>query len=166
MGGHILHDVKLKDATTPCGFCLNEGSLCTMNLISNAKGTRIDVKNSRCPNLRKISIKNAAKFSKESPCTNHPLICPLCPPKTTLAVWKYNLRSHIVTEHPTANIDLYESHYSITEAERILMKAVYQKVPRKSKRSNLAAPLPISDGHSTRTTLRYVLLKSSMLCSH
>src|SRR5271168_248627 len=34
-------------------------------------------------------LTSLAKYLKESPCTNHPLACPLCP-KTLPAVWKYN----------------------------------------------------------------------------
>ncbi|KDR81053.1 hypothetical protein GALMADRAFT_91766 [Galerina marginata CBS 339.88] len=152
MGAHILHDVRLKDAVGPCGFCLNEGTLCTIKLITNSKGSRIDMKDSRCPSLRKITIKSAAKYSKESPCTNHPLACPLCP-KSSPAVWKYNLSSHITSHHPTANVDLYKDSFKLASEEITLMKGIYQTVPRTSKKKNQTASLPISDGHSTRMAL-------------
>ena len=153
MSAHILHDVKLKDSDVPCGFCLNEGGLCIIKLITTSKGTTIDMKNSQCPCIRKLTIKTAARFSKESPCTNHPLNCPLCP-KTSPAVWKYNLRSHIISQHPTATLDLYQHLFKLLDEESTLMKAIYQTVPRKSKKRNIIAPLPISDGHSTRMALR------------
>ena len=82
MSAHVLHDPRLKDSQQPCGFCLNMG-LCTIQLQSSSKSTTIDVKTSRCPNLRKISLKAATEFrGKGSPCRNHPLPCPLCPPKS------------------------------------------------------------------------------------
>jgi hypothetical protein len=153
MSTHILHDARLKDADGPCGFSLNEGTLCTVKLITNSKGARIDMKDSRCPSLRKIAIKPAAKYSKESPCTNHPLACPLCP-KTSPAVWKYNLRAHITSHHPTANVELYQDSFKLADEEITLMKGIYQMAPRSSKNKNKTAPLPISDGHSTRMALR------------
>ncbi|KAF8157792.1 hypothetical protein B0H34DRAFT_428377 [Crassisporium funariophilum] len=111
------------------------------------------MKNSRCINLQKISLKAAASFTYSSKCSNHPLACPLCPQKSA-AVWKYNLRSHIINSHPTADVDLYKSHFDITEDEKTLMKGVYQTAPRSTKKRREDGALPISDGHSTRMALR------------
>jgi len=158
MSAHILHDVRLKDSENPCGFCLSTGTACIIYLIRGSKGTTsIDMKSSRCLQLRKISLKAAATFSHASKCSNHPLACPLCPPKSP-AVWKYNLRSHIVKSHPTADVELYKTHFEITPDEGTLMKGVFQTVPRRVKKSRDAAALPISDGHSTRMALRLVPL--------
>lgn len=154
MSAHILHDVRFKDMESPCGFCLNTGMTCIIYLIRGSKGTTsIDMKNSRCINLRKISLKAASMFTHTSKCSNHPLTCPLCPPKSP-AVWKYNLRSHIVKSHPTADVELYKTHFEITQDENTLMKGVFQTVPRRTKKSRNDAVLPISDGHSTRMALR------------
>jgi hypothetical protein len=73
-------------------------------------------------------------------------------------VWKYNLRSHIVKSHPTADVELYKTHFEITPDEGTLMKGVFQTVPRRVKKSRDAAALPISDGQSTRMALRLVPL--------
>ena len=153
MSAHILHDPRLKDSQQPCRFCLNMG-LCTIQLQLSSKSTTIDVKASRCPNVQKISLKAAAEFrGKNSPCSNHPLPCPLCPPKS-FAIWKYNLRSHILTTHPTANVELYNHLFILDPEEVTLMKAQYLSVPRHSKTSR-AIDLATSDGHSSRMALRY-----------
>lgn len=95
MGSHVLHDPQLKDANNPCGLCLSTGNQCTIRLIKRGKAVdKIDMRNSRCPNLKKISLASAGKFTTKSPCTNVPLRCPLCP-QVSDAVWKYNLCAHI-----------------------------------------------------------------------
>ena len=153
MSVHVLHDVRLKDSDNPWGFCLSTGAACVIYLIRGSKGmTSINMKNSRCLQLQKISLKAAATFSHASKCSNHPLACPLCPPKLP-AVWKYNLRSHIVKLHPTADMKLYKTHFKITLDKGTLTKCVFQTVPQRVKKSRDAAALPISDGHSTRMAL-------------
>ena len=48
MGAHILHDPRLRDDKSPCGFCLNFGSLCVIRLVVTSKLTTIDMKATRC----------------------------------------------------------------------------------------------------------------------
>jgi len=158
VSAHILHDVRLKDSESPCGFCLSTGTTCIIYLIRGSKGTMsIDMKNSRCLHLRKISLKAAATFTHTSKCSNHPLACPLCLPKSP-AVWKYNLHSHIIKSHPTADVELYKTYFDISPDEITLMKGIFRTAPRRSKKSRDATALPISDGHSTRMALRSVPL--------
>jgi hypothetical protein len=156
MGAHILHDSQMKDADNPCGLCLNRGSLCAIRLVRRGKsGDQVDMVNSRCPNLYKISLKQAAKFSKTSPCTNIPIRCPLCP-KVSDAIWKYNLRSHIAKVHG-GDVSLYQDLYTVSDDERVLMKAAFLSKPRKTKRKKAAQNLlKISEAHSTRVALRCV----------
>jgi len=51
-----------------------------------------------------MNYKAAAQFSKNSPCTNIPIHCPLFPtaisedPQT---IWKYNALHHLASEHST-----------------------------------------------------------------
>jgi hypothetical protein len=156
MGAHILHDSHVKDADNPCGLCLNTGSRCVFRLVKRNKADQIDMTNSRCPNLRKIQLMSAAKYSKASPCTNVPLRCPLCP-KESNCIWKYNLRAHILNSHPSATMDLYHHLFAFTEDEFTLMKGVYLAKPRKSKKSEKGPlPLRISEGHSSRLAMRSV----------
>lgn len=151
IGAHILHDTRLKDVQNPCGFCLRSGTLgCSIYLKIAGKTTTIDMATSQCPQLRKISLKTASQFTTKSPCTNYPIRCPLCPPKSA-AIWKYNLRTHISTSHRTANPELYRSLFELEKEEVILMKALFLKAPRPGKKSTKNAPgLAISDAHSSR----------------
>jgi hypothetical protein len=158
MGGHILHDPQLKDANNPCGFCLNTAMLCTIRLIQSIKkGNKIDMINSHCPNLKKVSLATASKFTEKSPCTNIPLQCPLCP-KVSNAVWKYNLCAHIRKHHPTADVANYEQLYAISASELTLMKGVYKRPPKSKKAKNATHVLAISEGHSSRLAMRYAIL--------
>jgi hypothetical protein len=110
--------------------------------------------NSRCPNLKKISLATASKFTEKSPCTNVPLQCPLCP-KSSDAVWKYNLCAHIRRYHPSADVTNYEELYAISNEESILMKGIYKR-PLKPKKIKMAKRvLAISEGHSSRLAMRY-----------
>jgi hypothetical protein len=160
MSAHILHDPRMRGADNPCGFCLNTETLCSILLSVSSKATTIDMKNSRCPHLRKLNLTAASKFSPpRSPCTNHPLACPLCPPKSP-AVWKYNLRAHIIQRHPTSQVELYKDYYSLHDDETTLMKAVFQVKPRQGGPTNKVPTLITSDVHSTRLALRQVLFVS------
>ena len=50
-----------------------------------------------------MSYKSALQSTKSMPCTNVPIHCPFCPqtlsgePRT---IWKYNVISHLIYEHP------------------------------------------------------------------
>ena len=59
----------------------------------------------QCVNLPKqFKPGHAAKFTSRSPCTNHLLRCILCP-NNALAIWKCNITSHIIADHPHTNIE-------------------------------------------------------------
>ena len=59
----------------------------------------------QCVNLPKqFKLRHAAKFTSCSPCTNHLLRCILCP-NNALAIWKCNITSHIIADHPHTNIE-------------------------------------------------------------
>jgi len=154
MGSHILHDLRLKDVAEACGLCLGTTSGCVIYLVTKNKATTVSNDKSRCPNMRKFKLGVAAEFTERSPCTNHPTTCPLCPTHAP-AVWKYNLRSHIIAAHPTATVDLYKIHFEISDTERTLMKAAYLAKPRTSSKKVCAREgLLISEGHSTRMVMR------------
>ena len=155
MGAHILFDDALKGARTPCGLCLNSGTLCEIYLVSRGDtATSINMAKSRCQNLRRIKLKLAEQFTTTQPCTNHPLICSLCG-KDSPAVWKYNVKDHIVERHPFANPNLYEPTWRISADEKTLMKGVYlaRTRMRVSAKANIPT-LAISEMHSSRLALR------------
>lgn len=156
---HILHDPRLKGYDSPCGLCTN--SQCRVYLKKSTKTMVIDPARSTCELLgtQKFNLKDASTMSEKSPSTNHPLQCPLCH-GTQAAVWKYNFRAHILQDHPSANVDLYKEKFIISEAEKTLLKGVYRTKNRKSRkrRAKDSAPRPqISEAHSARIVLRYVL---------
>lgn len=153
VAAHLLHDRFLKDADNPCGFCLRTGSSCSIRLKKNGRGDlQIDLAASRCPNIGKLSLKPAAEFKKKSPCTNHPMVCPLCP-KGCEAVWKYNLRTHIVSTHPTATLMLYQDLYTVTREEKAAMQK-YLKVAHHVKKLSRGQQYKISEAHTTRLSHR------------
>jgi hypothetical protein len=158
MGSHIIHDPHLEDATDPCGFCLNTGSLCKIYLKRN--GT-INVEKSHCPYVRNIRINQAKTFSNAQPCTNYPFYCELCP-ENSPAVWKYNFRAHLLKVHDTANPQSYTKFWELNPNEKILLRRVFdeRKRQRKSAQSLKKSQLMVSDAHSSRLVLRYVLLCS------
>ena len=155
MGSHILHDPQFKDADSPCGLCLSTGQLCKIRLVKRAKkGVQIDMVNSHCPNLKKISLAKASKFTKQSPCTNVPMQCPLCP-KGSDAVWKYNMCAHIRKDHPSANVTNYNNLYTILPEESTLMRGIYKRPPKLKNSKTATRGYTISEGHSSRLAMRY-----------
>jgi hypothetical protein len=161
MGMHILHDNALKNVPNPCGFCLSPGSLCSVRLKKGQGrkvGMQIDLQNSRCQynNQVKLSLKTFSKSTSASPCTNVPIMCPLCP-TTSDAVWKYNLESHLKTVHPTANISEYRTYYEISKSEFVALKNAFTSKPRwTAKRIRSLVNINISEAHSSRVALRCV----------
>lgn len=160
MGAHIRHDNACKGEYNICGLCLGTGPSCVIYLTrSRKRGPQIDMSRSRCPNLFKITMKKAKKSTKNSPCSNHPLLCPLCLSPSSPAVWKYNLASHIAVVHPGADLELYEELFAIEESEETLMKHAWlnrkkTRVSAKKKAKAQAPTLQISEAHSTRLALR------------
>ena len=57
----------------------------------------------------------AAESSSSSPCTNVPVQCPLCP-RTSPAMWKYFLKTHLEIQHPNATM---ENHSSLMETVKL-----------------------------------------------
>lgn len=69
------------------------------------------------------------------------------------------MQSHIVKSHSTADVELYEDLFKLQDDEIVLMKGVYLAKPRKSKKkAKQLITLRISEGHSSRLALRYVLV--------
>lgn len=153
-GAHILNDPNLKGAKNLCGFCLSADHTCSIRIIKRAKvGDVLDLANSRCPNLKFFSITSAKVFSKKSPCTNVPLTCPYCTTRGSDAVWKYNLRAHILDTHPMADINIHLPLFHISTEETTLMTAVYRRPPKNKGKKKATRVLAISKNHSSRLAL-------------
>ncbi|GJE96106.1 hypothetical protein PsYK624_122990 [Phanerochaete sordida] len=165
IGAHILHDPKLKGVESACGWCLRVGLSCAVYIRKNSRGGyTVDTRpnRSRClGGVRTFSIKAAAKFSDTSPCTNHPIVCRLCPAGSP-AVWKYNFESHLRSAHSGITIEQYASRYKleldmlvIDSREITLMKRAYEKRRRHSKnKKKILQTLKISEEHTTRLAIR------------
>ena len=138
MGMHILHNPAVRGTHDPCGFCLKPSNICSIK-VTKGKGRKggqtVSVGESRCQNASKLLITTASRYKDNSPCTNHPLKCPLCQHNTPF-VWKYNLKSHITRAHPTATLDDYKEHWHISSAKcaKLLTMYTFKKRHLKSKK--------------------------------
>ncbi|KAJ6583639.1 hypothetical protein B0H10DRAFT_2096937 [Mycena sp. CBHHK59/15] len=154
MAIHMLFDQNppINRESGPCGFCLSTNSFCTIVLIKS-KGSdgavRIDMARSRCPNLGNLGLATAANSSKKNPCTNRPLVCPISPCPDI--VWKYNLKTHIQTVHPSAKVANYKSYYDLAQGEEIELKRISTTKKRKSSKKKIN--FRISPQHSTEVAL-------------
>ena len=90
---------------------------------------------SDCPSQpAKLRWNTLAKRSASSPCTNHPVRCPLC----TKTVWSYCMAQHYADVHDTAR---HPDLMHIAEAEQ---EAVLNWVPHKAnKKKKGLPPLPL-----------------------
>ena len=154
IGAHLLFDNSLDPSLQLCGLCLQPSPLCAF-FLRKGKGTgssqQIDMRTSRCPNLIAFSYLSAAKEATHSPCTNVPVICPLCP-STSSAVWKYNIKAHFEKFHISAVYRTYSADFVISESEREGLKKLWNsrfKKRRQSKSNKSKSSLPISEAHSS-----------------
>ncbi|KAJ6545933.1 hypothetical protein B0H10DRAFT_1632791, partial [Mycena sp. CBHHK59/15] len=127
MAIHILFDRNppIDRNGRPCGFCLSTNSFCSIVLVKSKGGDgaiRIDMAKSRCPNLANLGLVTAAKSSERSPCTNGPVQCPISP--CAEFEWKYNLKAHISTVHPTTTLSRYKSHYELAKGEEVALRTI------------------------------------------
>ncbi|KAJ7882459.1 hypothetical protein B0H13DRAFT_1629493, partial [Mycena leptocephala] len=123
----------------PCGFCLSTTSFCSIVLVKSKGGDgaiQIDMAKSRCPNLANLGLANAAKSSERSPCTNGPVQCPISP--CAEFEWKYNLKAHISTIHPTATLSRYRSHYELAKGEEIALRTISTTKKHKSSKKKIS----------------------------
>jgi hypothetical protein len=159
VAAHILFDSTLDATKEPCGLCMRPSPLC-MFYLRKGKGAgsapQVNERTSRCPNFTgKLFYSAAAIERTNSPCTNVPMICPLCP-STSTAVWKYNMKTHLARIHPSAKGGDFPKAYVISESEKAALKIQWEKrhtTSRRRRKRNVAAmPLAISEAHSSRQT--------------
>ena len=163
MAAHILFDSSIKQSDEPCGLCLRPSPLCKFYL-KKTKGAgaseQVDFAKSSCANKVHFSYAVASSSTSSSPSSNVPLRCPICPVAEP-CVWRYNLVHHMRAKHPTISLNPYAPLWELTNAEKRLLKEVWEnrhkeKKTRKS-RKNQSSTLIISEAHSSRLTLRYAL---------
>mmetsp|Transcript_18808 Transcript_18808/g.60834 ORF Transcript_18808/g.60834 Transcript_18808/m.60834 type:complete len:334 (-) Transcript_18808:44-1045(-) len=112
MGFHLIHERETVPAAMPCVFCGGDSAQFSTDL-SQLKGCPVwlDKKQPkmRCQLVGDISYsdKAAAKVTKNAPCTNRPIQCPLCPKgrgSKGVVHWKMNMRAHFQQSHPGRDI--------------------------------------------------------------
>lgn len=90
----------------PCGFCGQDDAGCLTQLQIGPRGGIKVV--STCPyKYDSMKYKDEKESTDDSPCTNIPIHCPLCPKSASgepRTIWKYNAVFHLVEEHPQSLI--------------------------------------------------------------
>jgi hypothetical protein len=165
IGSHILYDSKVTLKSEPCGFCLRpmDGSIqCRIYLKKPSGAKRVEQldtdQSSGCPAMQKFSYAKARVSNKDHPCSNIPLVCPLCPGSEP-CVWKYNLEAHFQRAHPQATLDSYfdANQRVLSASELAAMRIIWDKrhayKPRQ-KRTAAETIMNISEAHSSRLALR------------
>ncbi|KAJ7874305.1 hypothetical protein B0H14DRAFT_2343741 [Mycena olivaceomarginata] len=158
-GAHLLFDPSINRQHEACGLCMRPTPMCTFYLTRSNGKFQVDWEKSTC--MFRINFQYGVaecSSSPSSPCSNVPVICPLCGPQHP-AVWKYSLEAHFRNVHHLADSRKFPMTVTITDDEKTWMKEIWearQKYPQprnmKKKKKN---PLEISEAHSSRLALRY-----------
>lgn len=159
VAAHLLFDNSVDTSQELCGLCMRPSPLCVFYL-RKGKGAgsapQIDMRTSRCPNLVGKFLYSAALTERiNSPCTNVPVVCPLCPSKSG-CVWKYNMKTHLTNHHPSVRDTNILQAYIISESEKAALKLRWDsrhRVKPRRKRNVTSVPLTISEVHSSRQAL-------------
>jgi hypothetical protein len=128
MAAHILHDGNIDRSHEPCGLCLRPAPICVIYLRSTrgAPGAvSVDMKRSTCLNLVRFSYADASRSSENSPCSNVPRLCPLCP-NDKPAVWTYNFPSHFRARHNLTNQNHFPCNYPLSMSEKDGLKVIWE----------------------------------------
>lgn len=95
-----------------------------------------------------MSFTSARNVSQASPSTNIPILCTLCSPQPT-TVWKYNILSHLITEHaflkpldgglhlPTLPDKMWLDIYISFQEESLMMKRVRKEPLTREELTNM-----------------------------
>ena len=153
MAAHILHDPAIRSHPQEhCGLCLRPSPMCAIYLKKGCGGSRgynVDMKHSKCVNLIRFKYAIAATSSENSPCTNVPIMCPICPPKSP-AVWTYSLDAHFRDSHNLSRDQFPIKHHlsrSETEGIQIVWENRHQLRKKRNIRGKKVIPLVISNAH-------------------
>ena len=147
IGAHLLYDGQWTQRPTfPCGFCgtrpavpyTDSSSLvsgCPTALIRGRGGTFIHKGACKLVGELKYSHKPALGSTEGSPCTNVPMICPWCPAKPGVAVYKYSMEEHWRVGHPekTVTSDM-KATVAISANEQKWLKARWSKATKAAKK--------------------------------
>lgn len=123
---------------------------------------QIELCTSHCPNLTsKFFYAVASTKSTNLPYTNVPIVCPLCLSMSS-AVWKYNIKTHLIKTHPSVwSSDVLTAH-TISKSKKMALRLQWDKHHKalqqhQTQRGNVTqTPLTISEVHSLWQVLLYV----------
>ncbi|KAH9016244.1 hypothetical protein EDB84DRAFT_1567344 [Lactarius hengduanensis] len=156
VASHLLFDSTLDTTQELCGLCMRPSPQCAFYL-RKGKGAgsapQIDERVTSCPNFTgKLSYLSAATERTNSPCTNVPIICRLCP-STSAAVWKYNMKTHRAQFHPSTTGGEFPREFVVSESEKAALKVLWETrftISRRRRKHNVTTmPLVISEVHSS-----------------
>uniref|UniRef100_A0A8H7XJQ8 Zinc finger PHD-type domain-containing protein n=1 Tax=Psilocybe cubensis TaxID=181762 RepID=A0A8H7XJQ8_PSICU len=159
IGSHILHDPLINRDDEPCGLCLRPSPQCVFFLKKGTGGNiKINTQASlSCPNVIYYKYAVAEKSTSSSPCSNVPIYCPICP-KTSPAVWRYNLKYHMIKTHPSASLARHSHLWDLSSFEKSQMKNIWiNRLTTGQTRSGSSkakkSALVISDAHTMSVEL-------------
>ncbi|KAH8997735.1 hypothetical protein EDB86DRAFT_3152472 [Lactarius hatsudake] len=164
VASHLLFDSTLDTTQELCGLCMRQSPQCAFYL-RKGKGAgsapQIDECVTRCPNFTgKLSYLSAATERTNSPCTNVPMICRLCP-STSAAVWKYNMKTHRARFHLSTTGGEFPRDFVVSESEKAALKVLWETrftISRRRRKHNVTTmPLAISEVHSSRQAFSSLL---------
>lgn len=163
VGAHVLYDPTISREDEPCGLCFRPSSICRI-FLARALGGKLKIHAGRsagCGNSQTFRYGVAAESTPTNLCSNVPVLCPICPEKTSPAVWKYNLRAHISSKHLTASLTRYAHLWEITKFEQGQMLSFWRErlipvVRRTSKADNNSLKFVISEAHTSTIALASV----------
>ena len=114
MGAHILKD-DMKDT---CRFCGESVGICSIKIVNGSGRGKvtIEVSNSGCDYFEKFSIAAAAKGSKKSPYTNHPVRCKI----SKRVFWSCNIYNHLEICYS----DYPKAEWVINEEEKVALSKI------------------------------------------
>ncbi|KAH8979718.1 hypothetical protein EDB86DRAFT_2814351 [Lactarius hatsudake] len=156
IASHLLFDSTLDTTQELCGLCMRQSPQCAFYL-RKGKGVgsapQINECVTRCPNFTgKLSYLSVATERTNSPCTNVPMICRLCP-STSAAVWKYNMKTHRARFHLSTTGGEFPRDFVVSESEKAALKVLWETrftISRRRRKHNVTTmPLAISEVHSS-----------------
>ena len=158
ISAHLLFDKSLDLTLELCGLCLRPAPNCVFYL-RKGKGAgslcQVDDRKSHCPNLRRFAYASAATEALNAPCTNVPIVCPLCP-SSGAAIWKYNAGINFSKHHPTVIPTELLKNVTISKSECAALQLRWEKrhsTRKRQPKENRTPLLVIADQHSSRLAI-------------
>ncbi|KAF6750835.1 hypothetical protein DFP72DRAFT_817188, partial [Ephemerocybe angulata] len=127
VGAHILFDSTVSRTDEPCGLCSLPAKQCRY-IVVKGQGSKVSKhvnwkRTTGCARPVNFSYKRTLEYSDNSPCTNVPLVCPLCEADEP-AIWCYNFRFHLEQKHLSEAVARYKSQWDLSSDEMAGMQQI------------------------------------------